>query len=157
MQKSWWWVRYTLQYVRKDMSFTREHRLGVQHINIHNSIHTVPIRIFNSKYRHKFHVLRSPHTKFHTKKSSTNHRWSNVQQGTEKWSYPGIRSLKTANRDRSPSLTIAWLLSLQICKISFRDFILDSGSASSAIPSSASLFFLLSNACSAVRSSLTSA
>lgn len=71
--------------------------------------------------------------------------------------YPGIMSLKTANKDSRASLIIAWSSSLEICNISFKDLILVSGSASSAIPNSASLRFLLSNASSAVRSSFTSA
>ena len=73
------------------------------------------------------------------------------------YQYPGMISLKTAKRDRSPSLTMVWLLSLDICTISFRSLILDSGSVSKALPNSASLHFLLSNASSAVRSSFISA
>jgi hypothetical protein len=71
--------------------------------------------------------------------------------------YPGIISLKTAKRDRSPSLTMVSSLSLDNCTISFRNLILDSGSVSKAFPNSASLHFLLSKSSSTLRSSLTSA
>lgn len=65
-------------------------------------------------------------------------------------------SLKTANNDFKLSVTIERSTDLEICSISVRDLILASGSVSSAVPSSASLYFLLSLTSSAVRSFFTS-
>lgn len=68
-----------------------------------------------------------------------------------------MMSLKTASKDFRPSIDIAGSPSLHNCSISFKDFILPSGSVSIDVPSSASLNFFFSLDSSTERSFSTSA